>query len=30
MREWLDQHWRGALAEFQKFADDAHDKERSK
>lgn len=29
MREWLDEHWRGALAAFQKFANDEHDKERS-
>jgi hypothetical protein len=21
MRDWLDKHWRGALAAFQKFAD---------
>jgi DNA-binding transcriptional ArsR family regulator len=28
MREWLDRYWRCALAEFQKFADDAHEKER--
>ncbi|MDE2348032.1 MAG: winged helix-turn-helix transcriptional regulator [Gammaproteobacteria bacterium] len=27
MREWLDQHWHDALAAFQKFADDVHEKE---
>jgi len=27
MREWLDQHWRGALADFQKFADEEFKKE---
>lgn len=30
MREWLDGHWRGALAAFQKFANDEHEKDRSK
>ena len=29
MREWLDQHWRGALAAFQQFAYDLNDKEPS-
>ena len=28
MREWLDRHWREALAAFQKYADDLHEKER--
>ncbi len=27
MRDWLDQHWRGALAAFQSFADAENDKE---
>ena len=30
MREWLDKHWLGALAAFQKFADDAYEKEKAK
>ena len=30
MREWLDRHWREALASFQEFADDIHEKEKSK
>lgn len=29
MREWLDKHWRGALGEFQKFADAEFEKERT-
>jgi len=29
MREWLDRHWRGALAAFQAFADAEHDKEQN-
>jgi DNA-binding transcriptional ArsR family regulator len=28
MRDWLDAHWRGALAAFQKFADAEIDKEK--
>lgn len=27
MRDWLDSHWRGALAAFQKFADAEIDQE---
>jgi len=27
MRDWLDQHWRGALAAFQTFANEQIDKE---
>jgi DNA-binding transcriptional ArsR family regulator len=27
MRDWLDSHWRGALASFQKFADTEFEKE---
>jgi len=30
MHEWLDKHWRGALAAFQQYADDVHEKEKSK
>ena len=30
MREWLDQHWRGALGAFQRFADDVNEKEQSR
>ena len=30
VRDWLDQHWRGALAAFQEFADDEHHKEQSR
>ena len=30
MREWLDEHWRGALAAFRQFADDVHEKEQSR
>ena len=30
MREWLEKHWRDALAAFQKFADDVHEREKSK
>jgi DNA-binding transcriptional ArsR family regulator len=30
MREWLDKHWRDALAAFQKFADEAYEKEKTK
>ena len=30
MRDWLDQHWRGALAAFQEFADAEIDKERER
>ncbi|MDE2294971.1 MAG: winged helix-turn-helix transcriptional regulator [Gammaproteobacteria bacterium] len=29
LRDWLDQHWRGALAAFQHYADDINDKESS-
>jgi DNA-binding transcriptional ArsR family regulator len=29
MREWLDQHWLEALAAFQKFADEAYEKEKT-
>lgn len=28
MRDWLDRHWRDALAAFQEFADAAVDKEK--
>jgi len=28
MRDWLDQHWRGALAAFQEFADAETEKEK--
>ena len=28
MRDWLDKHWRGALAAFQKFADAESEKEK--
>jgi DNA-binding transcriptional ArsR family regulator len=28
MRDWLDKHWRGALAAFQKFADAEIEKEK--
>jgi DNA-binding transcriptional ArsR family regulator len=28
MRDWLDRHWRGALAAFQKFADEEIEKEK--
>lgn len=27
MREWLDKQWRGALAAFQQYADDVHERE---
>lgn len=27
MREWLDSHWREALASFQQFADRRHDQD---
>lgn len=30
MREWLDKHWLEALAAFQKFADEAYEKEKAK
>lgn len=30
MRDWLDEHWRGALGAFQDFADKEYEKERSK
>ena len=30
MRGWLDKHWRDALAAFQKYADDLHEREQSK
>jgi DNA-binding transcriptional ArsR family regulator len=30
MRDWLDKHWRGALAAFKKYADNEHEKEPSK
>jgi DNA-binding transcriptional ArsR family regulator len=30
MREWLDRHWREALAAFQEYADDVYEKEKSK
>jgi DNA-binding transcriptional ArsR family regulator len=29
MREWLDQHWRDALAAFQNYADDINEEEPS-
>ena len=28
MRDWLDKHWRGALAAFQKYADAEFEKEK--
>jgi DNA-binding transcriptional ArsR family regulator len=30
MREWLDKHWAEALAAFQKYADNEHEKEKSR
>jgi DNA-binding transcriptional ArsR family regulator len=30
MRDWLDKHWRDALAAFKKYADNEHEKESSK
>ena len=30
MRDWLDKHWRGALAAFKKYADNEHEKQLSK
>lgn len=30
MRDWLDKHWSGALAAFQKFADAEIEKEKEK
>ncbi len=30
MREWLDKHWCEALAAFQEFADDVHEKEKAR
>ena len=30
MREWLDRHWRDALAAFQDYADTEHEKEKSR
>ncbi len=30
MREWLDKHWTEALGAFQKYADNEHEKEKSR
>jgi DNA-binding transcriptional ArsR family regulator len=30
MRDWLDQHWRSALAAFQKYADNVDEVEQSR
>ncbi len=30
MREWLDKHWLEALAAFQKYADNLHEKDKTK
>lgn len=30
MREWLDKHWLDALAAFQKYADNVHEREKTK
>lgn len=30
VREWLERHWLQALAAFQQYADDVHEKEKTK